>query len=143
MTATLYANTELVAVAWIKELGLTAGTTLPDNQSSWPDGFVQVTSLAGNINPYVGMRYPIVSIDTWAVPKGNKPPWGKANNIAETIITAGLKARPHRVTLAGDFPKAQLFTVDISGCEPRRIIDPGGFARYNFNIRINWAPVSV
>lgn len=147
MTVTLHANTELVAVSWVSEVLGTSdmvGTTLPQDNTTWAaSGFAQITAMGGGRDHEVPMIYPVVSIDCWAVrPSSNKPPWGKAANIVETITRAALFARPHPLSLPGNYPDVQFFTAQIVS-EPRRIPDLASYARFNFHINLFWAPVSV
>lgn len=146
MATILQANTDLVAMVWLSESFPSSmiGTTLPEDNSSWAaSGFVQVTAMGGRADSLVGMISPIVAVDCWAVQlTSNKAPWGKSNNMAETIRHAALLARPHALTLPGNYPKARFFTAYLV-TEPRRIPDPSSYARYNFNLQLNWAPVMI
>lgn len=153
MTVTLFANTELVAQALLAEAnflgtGDYVGTTLPiadkDGNNSWlATGFVVVRALGGTASGEVAMNQPIVSVDCFASPKsgGGKPPWGKANNLAEQIRHGCRLTRPHRVILPGSFPQAIVFTAMLV-TEPRRIADAASYARYTFDMQVNWGPVS-
>ena len=144
MTATLYANTELVAMTWLAETfdPNMIATNLPEDNSTWSaSGFVQVTAMGGGSNSDVPMMHPVVSIDCWASPPvtSNRPPFRLAANNAERIRRAVYLLRPHKLTLPGTYPKAQLYTADII-TEPRRIPDPSSYARYNMAVAMYWAP---
>jgi hypothetical protein len=146
VTTPKFANTELVAMSWLSEVFGTPnmiGTTLPTDNSTWAaSGFVLVTALSGSRDAYVPMVSPVIGIDTFAFNKSsNKSPWGKSANIAEVIMNAAIKARPHRLTLPGGYPKAQFFSAIVAR-EPRRIPDLASYARFSFDLNIYWAPVS-
>lgn len=138
------ANTELVAVAFFKTIHPNVGTTLPEKTDSWTDlGFVQVTNQGGNRNIYVPMRHPLVRVDAWAVkPGSSKPPWGKAGDLAETVIHLCESVNNVRLALPNNYPDAQLFTA-FAPNDPQRVPDPSGYARFTFLVQINWAPVTT
>jgi hypothetical protein len=144
----LLANDTLVATAWLGEIlgaGM-VGTTLPTDNSSNStmavSGFALVAFMSGSPQVDVGLRFSAYSVDLFAVkPRSNKPPWGLANNIAETLVRAAIKARPHRLTLApAGYPPAQFHTAQVLVL-PRRIEDPSSYAQYNMTLQINWSPV--
>lgn len=152
MTITKYANTELVALALLTEFFGTSdfiGTTLPiadkGGVNSWiSTGFVVVNAIGGIASSEVAMQQPIVSVDCFASPKtgGSKPPWGLANNLAETIRHGCRITRPHKVTLSVPaYPQAIVFTAYLV-TEPRRLVDAASYARYTFNMQVNWGPVN-
>ena len=150
MTLPLFANDELVAQAFAAEVFGTSsyiGTTLPipDNNGtvSWYDtGFVQITTIGGSSDNLLGMNAPVMAVDCWAAPRaaGGKPPWGKANNLAEVLRNGCRLARPHTLTLPGQFPKARFFTAYFAST-PRRLPDPASYAHYTFQIVVNWGPL--
>ncbi|GAA4082710.1 hypothetical protein [Actinomadura miaoliensis] len=143
---------EVVAVAWIKTLpGIPAnrvGTTLPDS-AAWADtGFVQIGLVSGQPDIYVPQRQPVLQIDCWAVnPDSQKPPWGKANALADIIVAA---CQPHRqrasfgrITTPPQFADARVQTGHALS-EPRRITpEDGRMADYQFELQLYWAPLAV
>jgi len=150
MTATVaHANTDLVAVAFIKSiLGWTGnvGTDLPDAASWDPDGFVQVTSgIGGSSSINVPMNSPVVSVKCWARPQNNsrRPRWNQANRIA-TAIKAGCFAAYHvpvGVTLPAGYPAAAVRTAYLL-TEPRRLPgDDSSYACFQFDMQLNWTEV--
>lgn len=151
MTPTLYANDELVTVAWLAlvfDSTDMVGLTLPQDQTKWSaSGFVQPSSFpGGSSDMYVPMYSPVVQVDCWAVtPTSGKPAWGKAANLAQAIenATYGTAFREKTLTLPGSFPPAQLKTVYLNTRPHRVPDDPSGFARFMLELRINWAPVSL
>lgn len=145
----LCANTELVAAAWLGTLpGLDpsmVATQLPDDNSSWAaSGFLVIVGAGGSPNPDVPMRAPIVGTDSWAVaPSSNKPPWGKANHLVETVLAATYQRNltHRRVVLPGAYPPVFVHSALIRG-EPRRVPgDPGGAAHYTMNLQLYWTQV--
>lgn len=146
--AVFRANTDLVATAWLSDLdGVpNVATTLPTDNSSWSaSGFVQVSAIGGASSPDVPMRAPVVAVTCWAVnPNSKRPPWGKANNLAETIINACYSPTNfHKaLTLRDGFPQARVHAA-WPLTEPRRL--PGGdiseYAAYVFDLAVRWVEV--
>lgn len=143
MPVTLRANTDLVVVAWLLTCpGITSGmaaTQLPADDTSWAStGFVTATTNGGSPNDYYAARVPVVQVDTWGVsPGSNKPPWGLANNLAETVLAATYAAG-RTVTLPNSYPPARVLSVwPIT--EPRRVYDDAGdYARYSMVLAFTW-----
>jgi hypothetical protein len=142
-------NTELVTVALLKTvpgLGSNVATDLPSDNSTWSaSGFVQVMTVGGTPDAYLPLARPIVSVDCWAVsPSSSKPPWGKANGLAEYIRDAvhGGIVLPKRVSLGVNYNSA-----DVLGAwmltEPRRIVDDDAdYAHFTFDLQVDWVEVS-
>lgn len=138
---------ELVAIAWLSQRvpELNAGmvaTSLPADTSTWADlGFVQVQALPGGAPDIdLPIRKPLLQVDTWAVsPSSAKPPWAKANHIAELIrlaVEAQVYSSP--VTLPGEYLDAVVLGVRLES-EPLRMPgDPSGYARFTFDLAIDW-----
>lgn len=147
-TPTLYADTLLVAQAWLNGLFPTSRVAMmlpepSDNGSlSWQDtGFVVVSTVGGIPNPYVPLRNPIVSVDCWAAVVGStKPPWNMASNLVETIL-AGCQDHtsiPRALTLPTGYPAARVLSA-YPVSEPQRVNgDPSSYARYNFSLALHW-----
>lgn len=143
-TITPRPTTDLVAVAWLKGVdGVPAdavATTLPSDNSTWTaSGFVQVTAVGGTPNPHLPIRMPVVGVDCWACnPDSGRPPWGKANTLAEAIRdgTGGAAGRVVALPVAGLSARvleAYLLT------EIRRIKnDEASYARYGFDMAFFW-----
>lgn len=148
MTALLLPNAELVACAWVGAIldPSMVGTTLPDDNTSWAtSGFVQVNGVGGTPNIYVPTRASVLGLQFWAVaPSSTKPPWGKAANLAETVLAATYdRARMGlTVTLPGGFPAAVVQTAYPLGDPVRVPGDPANYARYVLDIQIHWKPLS-
>jgi hypothetical protein len=153
---------ELVAVAWISTIpGFTDGivaTQLPPttkadgSPADWvakpPNGFVQVTVVGGDEDPLLPIYRPVMQVDCWSTrPASNKPPWNWANRLARHI-SAATRDRIHlnrTLTIsangvaypAASVQKAQMMT------SPRRMWDDAGdFARYQFDLGLQWIQLS-
>lgn len=138
-------TTELVAIAWLKGVeGLPSeqiGTTLPANETAWPNGFVQVMTVGGSPDMYIPARRPVVSVDFWAGnANGNKAPWGKANALAELVRDACYEDDSSRVVeiSVGEYDDARVMSVYLL-TEPRRIPeDAAGYAHYQMDVQFHW-----
>jgi hypothetical protein len=145
-------TSELVAVAWLKGVtgipSTAVATDLPADNSTWSaSGFVQVMSVGGSPNIYVPVAQPVIQVDLWAVnPNSSKPPWGKANQLAESIRMGTLDHANVGRLLTG-FPAAYnnarcLTVYPIS--EPRRIRDDSAdFAHYTMDLQFMWIEVPL
>lgn len=146
----LLPSSELVAVAWltgVSGLPSTAvGTTLPKDTSAWADtGFVQVGVVGGTPDADVPVARPVMDVRCWAVRPGSaKPPWGKANQLAEVIRAACYRgeddAEPFQrvVTLPAGYRQARVLSV-YWVTEPRRLpSDEARFACYGGDLQIHW-----
>jgi hypothetical protein len=139
---------ELVAVAWLSQrvAGLTAGmvaTTLPSDTAAWADeGFVQAQALPGGVPDVdVPIRRPLFQLDFWAVAPGSgKPPWNKANRLAELVRIAVEEGQQYGqpVTLPATYAGARVLSVRLES-EPLRMPgDPSGYARFTADLAIDW-----
>lgn len=155
MTTTLRANTDLVAVAWLGGVsGLTpnmVGAQLPADATTWAaTGFVTVRTSGGRPALDVPMRGPVVTVDTWAVkPTSSKPPWNKANQLAELIVRACEPlseqeriAMKRTLTLPTGYPAARVESAYVV-TEPRRSYgDIGDYASFTVDLQLHWADLS-
>lgn len=144
---TLPATSELVAINYIRSLNYGAtgtpgvGTTVPKDATTWASGFVQVGIVGGVTDIDVPTRKPIVQLDVY-VPSINttKPQWGRANALAETVVAAcyGDESPATVLNLGTGRAGARVQSVYLAS-EPRRMWnDPGGYARYTFDLVIVW-----
>lgn len=159
MPVTLRPNTELVAIAWLAGVeGITSAmvaTTLPDpvkpdgTAADWRStGFVQVYTVGGSPAKHNPLRRPVVNVDCWAVSGTStlKPNWALANHLAELILAEANDFDAARRTVSitvgtKEYPDARVLGVDVLS-EPRRVpSDSGGYARYQFDMTLNWAAV--
>lgn len=143
-----YPPAELVMKAWL--LGISgvdaagAAADLPRDQESWAaNGFVTYAVIGGALGRDVPMRAPVFQVDCWAVsPSSGKPPWGKANQLAEHIA-ADCYARPgnapqgrRRVALGANYLEALVHAAQVR-TEPRRLrSDDGSYARYQMDVQL-------
>ena len=161
VTLPLIPTDELVAVAWIGSIpGLSVSmvaTQLPAdaNRDGTPAdwvvqgaGFVTVTVVGGGADPILPVRKPVMQVDCWAtLPGSNKPPWGIANRLAETIRRAAWSrvatARPLTITVNGVvYPRAAVMAA-APVTAPRRLWDDAGdYARYQFDLGLVWTALT-
>lgn len=136
-------NSELVAMTYLRaitEPTLSVGTTLPEDESTWTNGFVQVTVVGGSPDLYVPIRRPLVQVDCWTPSvNGSKPKWSRTNSIAEDIIASLYRDENKQFILElGNYQDALVQEVSVAS-EPRKITgDPAGHARYTFDISLKW-----
>lgn len=141
----LHPTNELVAVAWLKGvtgLGDRVATELPSDNTSWAaSGFVQVTAIGGTPEATMPVARPAISVDCWAVNADTgRPPWGRANQLAEYVRAAvhDHTATPRAVTMPAAYAGARVLTAYMLN-EPRRIrTDPADYARFNFDLHLSW-----
>lgn len=147
---------ELVAQAWLRGIdGVPTngvGTTLPRDNSTWEaSGFVQIEGVVGGSpNVDLPISNPVFSIKCWAnKAKSNKPPWGRANQLAERIrmATFGTVDAPvpsaRIVALAPSFQNARVQSVRLLS-EPRRMLsDEARFALYQFDMQMTYVPTEL
>lgn len=140
-------NSELVATTLLKNiLSLTknsgVGTTFPEDLNTISDGFVQIQVVGGSPDKDVPTRRPLIQVDCY-VPSINrsKPKWGQAASMAEEItdfIYAYGEKEQTLVVLGPNFHDALVQSI-ILATEPRRVTgDPGGHARFTFDIQLTW-----
>lgn len=140
-------NSELVAIAWLK--GVPAlptgqvGTTLPADETKYPNGFLQVAGVGGSPKANVPVRRPVVRVSCW-MPTSSKPRFGEAANLAERVIEATFGADGHgqtgRVVFPGpgDYMPARVMSI-FPVSEPTRVPDPAGMARYDVDLELHWS----
>lgn len=145
-TPTLYANTDLVAVSFIKAvLGWTGnvGADLPSPDAWDGQEFVQVTSgVGGTDSIYNPQMHPIVSVKCWARPAttSRRPPWAIANGRAEAIRAGCFAAYrdPVALTLPGGYPAIHVHAAYLL-TTPRRLPgDDSSWACFQFNLQLHW-----
>lgn len=152
-------TTELVAVSWIGSCdGLSAqmvATTLPSDTNadgsiaSWVStGFITVAVVGGAPDPMLPVKRTVIQADCWAtVPGSNKPPWFKANALAEAIRYACWSRtnipRPLTITANGvSYPSAVVLSAYLA-TEPRRIYsDAADYSRYSMDVALTWVTVN-
>lgn len=154
MATLLHTNTELVAGAWLADLpGLSAsmvGPRLPrpsaDGKISWPDGFIAYTTVGGSPDMYQPLASPVLQLDCWATtPNSSKPPFGKANQLAEIVRWAVLERTNFGELLSMHpvgYAQARVKSAYLLQ-EPRPVYsDPGDYACYRFMLALLWIEVT-
>lgn len=155
LTGPYFPTNELVAVAWLSQRvnGIVAGqvaTTLPsfkDGTLSWAaEGFVQVQAIPGGVpDVELPIRHPVLQVDFWAANVDSsgsvtgKPPWNKANRLAELVREATLEQQYGQpVTLPADYLGARVLAAILIS-EPMRMEgDPSGYARFSADLALDW-----
>ena len=149
MTAPVLPNTDLVAMAWLASLpGFSAamvGTTLPKPVNgiySWAaTGFVLASTVGGSPHHEYALRRPVVQVEGWWVqPGSNKPAWGQANGLCESIVAATYNEQLVRAPLAMRTGVAGARVIRANALtEPRRKPgDQGDAAVYWFDLALDW-----
>lgn len=147
---TLPATSELVAVALLRNApGVASGqvsTELPIDNTAWAtSGFIQVGPVIGGTpDMYYARRMPIFQISCWAHnPNSNKPPWGKANHLAE-LVTNFIYAEQDQANIKEElilrpgYAKARVNTAVLLS-EFRKIRETeGDYARYDADLQLTW-----
>jgi hypothetical protein len=136
---------ELVGVHWIRSIeGIPTNqvnTDLPADNTTWEvSGFVQVTLAGGSPDVYTPQNQPVFQVDCWAAkPNSEKPPWGKANNLAEIIKAACYDKRYWGfLALPATHQNARVLG-SVATTEPRRVQgDEARFACYTFDLQLFW-----
>lgn len=136
---------ELVAIHWAKTLpGLPSdqiGTTLPSDNTTWAaSGFVQVQTAAGQPGVYLPYNAPVMQWTCWAHnPASGKPPWGKANALAEALKAATYgPAHYGGVATPAAFEDARVMEAHPL-TEPRRVRgDDARYAAFTLDMQIFW-----
>lgn len=136
---------ELVAVHWLKSIdGIpsnSVATELPADNSTWAaSGFVQVSVAGGSPDLYTPQNQPLLQIDCWAAkPNSEKPPWAKANNLAEIIKAAVYEKRYWgHLALPPQYENCRVLG-SVVASEPRKVLgDEARFACYTFDLQLFW-----
>ena len=137
---------EIVGASWLKTVpGIpTTGvaTALPQDNSTWEaSGFVTIQVVGGQADIYVPLNQPVFQVNCWANrANSEKPPWGKANNLAE-LIKAACYEHPElygHLATPSQFENARVLSCYLLS-EPRRVeADDARFAVYEFELQMHW-----
>ena len=144
----LLPTNEGVAVAWLRGLpgNIGAATTLPRDVTSWAaGGFVTVAVIGGTARD-TNLRSPVLSLDFWAVaPDSDRPPWGKANGLAEFVRDMTYQEDMFPVTVVpepGDYLHALVQSASLVSPDPRRVPDPDtSRAHYVLEAALHWTVI--
>lgn len=142
-----------VFVAWIASIaGLTADgvdTVLPPDDTTWQaNGFIVVPGTVGG-TPHATMplRRPVGQVECWATKPGSeKPPWGKANDLAEQVRAATYDrvnyGRLLTITYNDvSYPQAMVRSAKML-TEPRQVWgDAADYAGWQFDLALQWIQV--
>lgn len=143
---TLYANTDLVAQAWLAAVpGLSAdmvGAVLP-NVAAWGAGrgFVTAVTVGGADNADDALNGPVVTLDIYSYLAGSaRPPWNQANNIASAIWFAARNrdAPAMDLDLPHGYPRARVIGVWTVTSPRRAYADAGDFAHFVMDLQFKW-----
>lgn len=139
---------EVVMVAWLKALpnipSDKVATVLPvDNSVIAPSGFITTMVAGGEPHKYVPRNSPVYEVNCWAVnPNSEKPPWGKANNLAEIIKESFYdQSNFGHLTTPSPFENVRTMSGYLLNSPKRVPEDEGRFARYTFEILFHWVRV--
>lgn len=136
---------ELVAIHWAKTLGglpsQQIGTTLPADNSTWAaSGFVQVGLAAGRPGMYLPVNEPVIQWTCWAhTPDSGKPPWRRANRLAEILKAATYEPSNYKVvSTPAAYEDARVMEAHPL-TEPRRVTgDDARFAGFTLDMQLYW-----
>jgi hypothetical protein len=146
----LLATSDLVVTAWIKTVtGIDptkVACTLPENVTDWGEvGFIQARTVGGSPDIYLPVQRPVVQVDVWAVkPNTGRPLWNVANVLAMRVLEATRDEANMRreLVLPTGYPRAHVLEA-YPLTEPFRVeSDPGGYARFRFDLQFHWVAVS-
>lgn len=142
--AFVYATPEKVALGWAAAIfnPSMVGQQLPEDNTTWAaSGFV-TASISPGLGPHMYYRFdrPVVSFQCWAVNADTgRPPWGRAQNLAETIRVQGTYAnQPVSVTVEDASENARVLSSYLVS-EPRKVFgDLGDYAAYVVDVQLFW-----
>lgn len=130
---------EIVTVAWLRNVldSADVGTIVPDTTKWTGDTYAAVASIGGLVDRAVPIRSATLQVDCYARRPATSVnlAWNKAYLLAEKIRLACYRVSGVDITPAGYEP-VWLSTVYML-TEPRRLVDdPGGLARYTFDVQV-------
>ncbi|NUR24991.1 MAG: hypothetical protein HOV76_14680 [Hamadaea sp.] len=148
---TLLPNNTIVAAAWLRLAvpGIGVATKLPTDLTPLrTSGFIRIAGVGGSPDLYVPMSRPAVQVECWAAPANegsSKPPWNRANELAEQVKQAAYDRALMGVTVdlssVGDYGPARVETVQALS-EPTQVEnDPSNLARYDIDLLLSWVAV--
>ncbi len=109
-----------------------------------PFGFVTVTTVGGGEDELLPAKRPVMQVDCWSTrPGSNKPPWERANRLAEHISAATRDRhrvpRPLAISSRGVvYPSASVQRAALMTRPGRIWDDAGDMARYQFDLQLQW-----
>jgi hypothetical protein len=140
-----HTNAELVAVHWLRSLGLAPGiaTSLPERSASFAShGFVRVAVVGGAPDLDTGRQASVIRLDAFAYAEGSRtPPFGKAATILANVKAHVDGLQVHgRVTTPATFLDARIMGA-ATVSDPQRVPDEGGMAHYTMSVQLWWVPI--
>jgi hypothetical protein len=145
---------ELVAVAYGKLVLAAAGqgavpvvTNLPDVSVWTTTGALQVAGIVGTVSRETPVRDMVVSYDGWAArPASDRPPYGQANGILQTVWDSGFQGQDVDLPLALE-PAGVYRPVRVASAfpitEPRRApVEDASRAHFTLDFRLIWMEVA-
>jgi hypothetical protein len=146
--ANFFPTNELAGIHWLKSLtGIPADKVaikLPD-VSKWHDtGFVTLdVSPAGQPDMYVPWNNPQFDVYTWAADlNSGKPPWRKANNLAQIIVEAQWDFSTFgRIQTPAQYRDVHVASVTVLRHPTPALADDARFAVYLTEITMTWRRV--
>ena len=142
-----------VFIAWISTIAdFTADgvdTELPQDTSTWSaHGFIVVpTTVGGTPHSVIPVRRPVGQVECRAVSPGSgRPPWGKAEDLAEQIRYATYDrnnfGRPLTVSYNGmPYPDALVRSAKFMTEPHRMYADGADYAGSSFDLALQWVQV--
>jgi hypothetical protein len=143
-------TTELVGRAWLALAVpyVNVGDELPETDETMRTvGFLRTLTVGGSRDRDVPFWRPVVRVECWVAPpvEGSEfEQWNAAGRLAKWVVDAtddrALMHRLVELTAFGEYKPARVRTVLALGI-PRRVEDPGHFARLDVDLQINWTGV--
>lgn len=140
-------TTELVSLAWLR---LAVPYVQADEDLAAPDqtmrtvGFLQTLTVGGTRDRDVPLYRPVTRVSCWVAPPeegSDVVQLNAARRLAKWVVDAtddrALMNLEIPLTAFGDYQPALVRTVLALGL-PRRVVDPGHFARLDVDLQINW-----
>jgi hypothetical protein len=143
------ATTAKVAVAWLATVAnldaSMAGHTLPEDPSTWPNGFITPYGTGGSSVPDIPLISPVLTLKCWAATPGSQDaPWNAAFNLAE-LVRAGCFAVAtlgRLLTMPSCDQSARVHSAYFVA-EPREsYADEGDYAVVIVDMRLHWTAVT-
>jgi hypothetical protein len=112
-------------------------------------GFITVSVVGGDVDPYLPRHSPVIGVDCWAaLPGSNDPPWHMAEALGEAIWLATLARtgfnRPLTPVVNGvTYPAAVVQGVYIATPFKRLFADAADYARVTGNLALSWVMPSL
>lgn len=140
-------TTELVGRGWLRLAVpyVDVDDKLPAPTSTTRSvGFIRTLTVGGTRDRDVPLYRPVIRAECWVAPPTDGSPivqWNAAARLAQWLLDATdkreLMHRRVELTAFGAYKPALVRTVLALGI-PRRVEDPGGYARMDVDLQFNW-----